>query len=304
MDFRALEMFLAVADNSSFTLAGRQLHVSQSAISRKVGLLEDELGQPLFKRVGKRIYLTEAGNRMLPHSRRVFQVLREAALEISELGALRRGLLRVGSGMTACMYVLPPVLEQLKMRYPDIDVSVVTGTTEVLLEQLRSGRIDLGLLTLPVNASGLESVPVATEELVVVASPKYPGLSRRRFISVSEIARSRLILHDRGASLRSLLDRFFEKVGITPQIVMEAETVATIKPLVQINLGISILPLCSVEAEARRGELAYFRIRGHKLTRPIGAVFQRSDHPPRLVSELIALFCSAKPASDSHNRIR
>ncbi|HWQ56976.1 MAG TPA: LysR family transcriptional regulator [Bryobacteraceae bacterium] len=304
MDFRALEMFVAVADNSSFTLAGQQLHVSQSAISRKIRLLEEELGQGLFNRVGKRICLTEAGNRMLRHARRVFQVLREASLEISEVGDLKRGLLRVGSGMTACMYMLPPVLEKFKLRYPDIDVFVTTSTTEVLVEELRNGRIDLGLLTLPVNAPGLESVPVTTEELVVVVSPKHPGLSRRRFITVSELAHSRLILHDRSTSVRSLVDRFFQEAGINPQIVMEAETVATIKPLVQINLGMSILPLCAVEAEARRGELAYLRIRDYKLTRPIGVVFQRSEHQPRLLSELIALFQSSEAAKNSYIRVR
>jgi len=101
MDLRQLEMFLAVADNSSFTSAGRQLHVAQSAISRKIGLLEHELGERLFKRVNKRIFITPAGETFLRYARRIFQDLRNAALEISEFSRLEWGHLRIGAGAIA-----------------------------------------------------------------------------------------------------------------------------------------------------------------------------------------------------------
>lgn len=127
MDLRQLEMVIAVADNASFTRAGHQLHVAQSATSRKIRLLEDEFGEPLFKRVSKGIYVTPAGETLLVYARKVFQDLRNATLEISELARLERGQLRIGVGMIACTYILPPLLEKFRSLYPRIDLQVATG---------------------------------------------------------------------------------------------------------------------------------------------------------------------------------
>lgn len=290
MDLRQLEMFLAVAENASFTKAGQHLHVSQSAVSRMVGLLEDELGEKLFKRVRhNRIYVTAAGEALLRHTRRIFQELRLASMEVSELTHLSRGKVRIGAGMTACIYLLPPVLEKFKALYPNIETEVVTGPSEKLITQVRNNHIDLGLFTLPVSFPDLEVRPCCTEEMVVVTGKNHP-LARRRKIKVAEIGGYPLILFGKAAITRTLLEQFFQAAGITPQIAMESESVATIKPLVQINLGMSILPLSSVVAEARRGELHYLHIGDYKLTREIGLVFQKTDYLPRLLAELIRLF--------------
>jgi DNA-binding transcriptional LysR family regulator len=290
MDFRQLEMFQAVAENSSFTVAGQQLHVAQSAISRKIKMLEQELGEQLFKRVSKRIFLTPAGETMLRYTRRVFQELRNAAVEVSDLAEMKRGTLRIGSGMTACMYLLPPVIEQFRSRYPQIDIQVVTGAADALIPQIRNSLLDIGVLTLPVNSPDLEVVPFMTEEMVVVASPKNRKLAKRRSMHAAEIAEHPMILFNSGSSTRMLLDQYFERVGITPRIAMESESVATIKPLVRINLGISILPLRAVQPEAKRGELHYVRISDEKLSRDIGLVLHKSDYQPKALVELIDLF--------------
>ncbi len=283
-------MFKAVAENSSFTIAGRRLYVAQSAVSRKIRLLEDELGDKLFKRVNKRIFLTPAGDTMLRYTCRVFQELRNAALEISDLGEMKRGTLRIGSGMTACMYVLPPVIEEFRTQFPSIEVQVVTGTAEMLIPQIRDGQIDLGVLTLPVVAPDLEVTRFAQEEMVLVASPKNRKLAKRRTVRAAELGAYPMIAFSRGTSTRALVDQYLERVGVDPIIAMESENVATIKPLVRINLGVSLLPLRSVLAEARRGELHYVRIRDEKIMRDIGLVCHKADYKPKALAELIDLF--------------
>lgn len=300
MDFRQLEMFLAVAENSSFTVAGRQLHVAQSAISRKVGMLEEELGESLFKRVNKRIYLTPAGEIMLRYARRIFQDLRTAALEVSEIGEMKRGTVRIGAGMTACIYVLPPVLETFRSRYPNIETHVVTGTAENLLYQLRNNLLDLGVLTLPVTQPDLQTIPFRTEEMVVLVSARHPTLSKRKRMPAKELAEHPIILFDRGTATRKLLDRFFEEAGVRPEIIMESESVATIAPLVRINLGISIVPLpVAVEPSTRSG-LHYIRVSDFNFTRQIGVVCQRSDSQPRAIRELIGLFLESEQSKRIH----
>jgi DNA-binding transcriptional LysR family regulator len=290
MDFRQLEMFKAVVENSSFTLAGQRLYVAQSAISRKIRLLEEELGEKLFKRVNKRIFLTPAGETMIRYTNRVFQELRNAALEVSDLHQMKTGRLRIGSGMTACMYVLPPVIEEFQTRFPQIEIQVVTGTAEVLIPQIRAGKIDLGVLTLPVGSPDLEVTPLAKEEMVLVASPRNRKLAKRRTILTAELGRHPMILFSQGTSTRSLQNHYFERIGVTPKIAMESENVATIKPLVRINLGVALLPLRSVVAEARRGELHYLRIRDEKFVREIGLVCHNADYKPKALVELVDLF--------------
>lgn len=293
MDFRQLEMFHAVAEHSSFTLAGRQLFVAQSAVSRKVRLLEEELGEKLFKRVNKRIFLTSSGEVMLRYTRRIFQDLRNASLEVSDIAQLNKGTIRIGSGMTACMYLLPPIIEKFQTRFPKLEIRVVTGTSETLISQIRNSALDVGVLTLPVHCPDLEVVPFITEELVVVTGPKHHLFARRRNVSTEELKNQPMILFNPGTATRRLIDGYFERFGLRPQIVMESESVATIKPLVRINLGISLLPLRAVSGEAKRGELHYLRVRNERLTRDIGLVVHKSDYKPKALLELMSLFHSS-----------
>ncbi len=294
MDFRQLEMFHAVAENSSFTLAGQQLYVAQSAISRKIRLLEEELGEKLFKRVNKRVFLTQAGDIMLRYTHRVFQELRNASLEISEITQLQRGTIRIGSGMTACMYLLPPIIVKFRARFPKVEIRVVTGSSEMLIPQIRNSALDMGILTLPVNSADLEVIPFTTEEMVLVVSPRNRVLGHRKSIAAEELKEYPMILFGRGTATRRVIDEYFERIGHYPKVAMESQDVASIKPLVAIDLGVSLLPLRAVAAEAKRGELHYLRIRGQKLERSIGLVFQTADYKPRALLELAELFRQSK----------
>jgi len=283
-------MAIAVADNASFTRASQQLYVAQSAISRKIKLLEEELGEPIFKRVNKKIYVTLAGHTLLRYARRIFLDMRNAKLEISEIAHLERGQLRVGAGMLACTYILPPVLEKFKALHPRIDLEVITAPTDALLSKLNDNLIELGVFTLPIKHADLQVVPLITEEMVVVTSPKHPVLSQKDKMNAEELQDYPLILFPKGARTRNVLDEFFNDVGIAPHIAMEAENVALIKPLVKIDLGISIIPVRSVSEELQRGELHCLKIKDHRLTRQVGLVYHKADFIPKMLSELIRLF--------------
>ncbi len=283
-------MAIAVADNASFTGAGQQLHVAQSAISRKIKMLEEEFGEPLFKRVSKGVYVTPAGETLLLYARKIFQDLRNAALEISEFARLERGQLRIGAGMIACTYILPPVLEKFRALYPRIDLQVVTGATESLLPKLRNNSIELGVFTLPVRHRELTVIPLWTEEMVVATSVKHPVLAKKDWINAEELGQYPLITFAKDTNTRAVIDDFFRRAGITPRVAMESENVATIKPLVRIDLGITIIPHRAIADEVKRKELHCLRIRNHRLSRQVGIVFCKSDHLSKVLSELIRLF--------------
>ena len=151
MDLRQLEIIRAIAETGSFTAAGQKLHVSQSAISRQILLLEDELKEPVFLRVGRRIRITPAGEALLQLSHRVFQDLKDTIAGITDSQESLRGTVKLLGGMTVCLYVFPPLLQELKRQHPEIDLKLMAGSSERCLQQLRSGAGDLALLTLPVD---------------------------------------------------------------------------------------------------------------------------------------------------------
>ncbi len=297
-------MAIAVADNASFTRASQQLYVAQSAISRKIKLLEEELGEPIFKRINKKVYVTPAGQTLLRYARRIFLDMRNAKLEISEIAHLERGHLRVGAGMLACTYILPPVLEKFKALHPRIELEVITAPTDTLLSKLNDNLIELGVFTLPIKHSDFQVIPLFKEEMVVVTSPKHPVLSQKTKMNAEELQDYPLILFPKEARTRKVLDEFFREAGISPRIVMEAENVALIKPLVKIDLGISIIPLRSVYEELQRGELHCLSIVNHKLVRQVGLVFHKAEYIPKMLAELIRLFKEVQKESRRTTRSR
>src|SRR5512141_698357 len=185
MDIRQLEMFLAVAEENGFTRAGERLHVSQSAISRQIGLLEKELGGPLFNRDGRRVSLTQPGEILVRAAYNVFREMQRVVEQLSDVHELRRGRIRLAGGMSVCMYILPRLLKRYRRLHPDVDVRVSSGSSEEILRKLRGHEMDLALLTLPVIAEDLQVVPVLKEEMVVVTAQRHP-LARKRMVSARD----------------------------------------------------------------------------------------------------------------------
>ncbi len=289
MDLRQLEMFAAVAEQASFTRASQTLYVAQSAISRKISLLEAELGEALLVRSHKRVTVTPAGETLLRYCRRVFQDLKDASLEIAGYSQLDSGQVRIAAGLIAGMYLLPPALERFKAAHPRVTVTVETGSTESLMARVRSGVLDLALVTLPVAAPDLVVTPLPDEDLVVAVSPKHPRLGKRKTVSPRDLADEPFILFPPQANTRRVIDRWFKRLRLTPQVLMEAENVELIKPLVRIDLGISIVPARAVSAEASRGELQTLEIQGHRLTRRQGLVHARHGRIPRVIGTLMEM---------------
>src|SRR6267154_3120378 len=198
MDLRQLEILQAIAETGSFTACGKKLHVSQSAISRQVMLLEEELGEPLFLRVGRKVRMTPAAEGLVQLGKRVFQDVRETVGVITDRTRELRGTLRLSGGMTVCLYVFPPLLKYLRRVHPQLDVRLRVATAEQSVHEIRAGRVDAGLLTLP----------VMSEDLLVVMPPGHP-LARRRRVAARDLAGQPFVLFEVGSATRRVIDRFF-----------------------------------------------------------------------------------------------
>ena len=289
MDLRQLEILQAISETGSFTASGRKLHVSQSAISRQILLLEEELGEPLFLRVGRQVRMTAAAESLVQLGQRVFQDVRETVGTITDRTRDLRGTLRLSGGMTVCLYVFPPLLKHLRRVHPRLDVRLTVATAGRSVEEIRGGRVDAGLLTLPVEESDLVTVPVLSEELLLVTTPTHQ-LARRRRVTPRDLAGQPFILFEAGSGTRRVIDHFFATENIEPTIVMDTENVEIIKAMVKTGLGIGIVPYQSVEREVRAKQFFCARIEGHELRRTTGWVYPRAIRVPRAIHELLAAF--------------
>jgi DNA-binding transcriptional LysR family regulator len=294
MDLRQLEIIRAIAASGSFTAAGEKLHVSQSAISRQILLLEEELGEAVFHRIGRRIRITPAGESLLQLSNRVFQDLQDTVTAISDKQESLRGTMRLVGGMTVCLYVFPALLAEVRRIHPNLDLKITVGSAERSIAMLRSGAGDLGLLTLPIEASDLISVPVLQEELLLVTYPTHP-FAKKRQVLPADLNKQPFILFETGSITRRLVEEFFTRERIEAEIVMETENVEIIKAMVRHGLGISIIPWQAAADDVRTRQLHCSRIAGHSLQRETGWLYPKMSRLPRPVSEVIRVFDTLRP---------
>jgi len=162
------------------------------------------------------------------------------------------------------------------------------------VQEIRAGRVDAGLLTLPIEASDMVTEPVLREELLVVTPPAHP-LARRRRIAPRDLAAQPFVLFEEGSATRKVIDRFFASEHIEPTIVMDTENVEIIKAMVKTRVGIGIVPYQSVAREVRAGQFFSERIDAQDLVRETGWVYARANRVPRVIQELLAGFETVRP---------
>jgi DNA-binding transcriptional LysR family regulator len=289
VDLRQLEILQAIAETGSFTACGRKLNVSQSAISRQILLLEEELGEPLFLRVGRQVRMTPAAESLVQLGQRVFLDVRETVGSITDRTRDLRGTLRLSGGMTVCLYVFPPLLKHLRRVHPHLDVRLTVALAGKSVQEIRGGRVDAGLLTLPVEETDLVTVPALREELLLVTAPTHQ-LAKRKKVQARELAGLPFVLFEVGSATRKVIDNFFASQSIEPTIVMDTENVEIIKAMVKTGLGVGIVPYQAVAREVKAGQLFCARIDGHELVRATGWVYARANRVPRIVDELLLAF--------------
>ena len=298
MDLRQLEIIRAIAETGSFTAAGEKLHVSQSAISRQILILEDELGEPVFHRIGRRIRITAAGESLLQLSHRVFRDLQDTVSVISDTREALRGSIGLVGGMTVCLYVFPRLLAEVRRIHPSLDMRVTVGSTQRSIEMLRTGGGDLGLLTLPIEASDLVSVPLLQEELLLVTYPSHP-LAAQKQIVPADLDKQPFVLFETGSITRRIVEEFFGRERISPPVIMETENVEIIKAMVRSGLGISIIPWQAAAADVSTRQLFCSRIAGVSLERQTGWLYPKMGRLPRAVTEVMRVFDTMRPQLDS-----
>jgi len=270
MEIRQLRSFIAIAELGTFTAAALRVHVTQAAISMQIRQLENELGARLFVRAPRRVMLTEAGEHLLHRARQILRDHDAALDEIAELAGAERGRLRVGSASAAVITdVLPKLLKEVRRQHAGAEITVLSGTSEALVQQILAGEVDIAFVSLPVEARGISTERLSEDQLVAIASPRHK-LAKQRTISAYTLAGEKLILGERGGNTRRLIDQFFTQAGVTLHVSMELSRQAAIRRMVEEDMGVGIVPLKSVVDEVERGRLVRWWIEGAQINWELG----------------------------------
>lgn len=238
MEHRLLEYFVAVSEELHFTKAADKLNISQPTLSQQIRLLEQELGTPLFHRSGKKNFLTQAGQILLEHTRRVFHELDQAKLEINELAGVKRGKLTIGCSGN---HLLLNTLITFHRQFPGVELTITELATAETCEGLLNNKLDLGIVFLPLRHEQLVSTPLYDEELVLVVSSLHPfsGLQQIQLAQLSEIP---LILFPHKFLVRQMLDTACTGIGTTLHPIMELSTMESQWQMAAHNIGGTVLP--------------------------------------------------------------
>jgi DNA-binding transcriptional LysR family regulator len=288
MDYDQLASFLEVAKLQSFSRAAEKLFRTQPAISAQVRLLEQECGEKLFDRSGKKVLLTPAGEILNRYAEKLLGLHKEALQAIAELNQTPRGKLYIGANEATCLYVLPKTFARFKQLYPLVQISIYRNFSHKILQKVQEGALDLGIVTLPLTANNLEVIPVFRDEVQVVVPKSHP-LAKHKSVTVEELAHHPLILPKTGHT-RVVIDRLLRAHRDHLQISMELASVETIKKFVGAGLGISLISRTYAQPEVTAGVLKLIPLEGQKLYRELGLVYRRDRYlslPTKVFIEVV-----------------
>ncbi len=276
MDYDQLASFLEVAKLQSFSRAAEKIYRTQPAISAQVRLLEQECGEKLFDRSGKKVLLTPAGDILRLYAEKIQGLQKEALQAIAELNQTPRGKLYIGANEATCLYVLPKTFAHFKHLYPLVQISIYRNFSHKIIQKVQEGAVDMGIVTLPQSATNMEVIPIFKDEVQVVVPKNHP-LAKNRSVTVQELAQFPIILPKTGHT-RVVIDRLLREHRDHLQISMELASVETQKKFVGAGLGISLLSRSYAQAEVAAGILKLIPLAGQKLYRELGLIYRRDRY--------------------------
>lgn len=292
-----LRTFLDVVELGSFTAAAARAGITQPAASLQIRQLETSLGLRLVERVGKTMRPTQAGRILADHARRIGGDVAAALSDMESLSSDQTGHVRLGTGATACIHLLPPVLRRLKEGFPSLQITVKTGDTRDILRALEENTLDIGLVTLPVAGRMFSVTPVLADEFVFVSASGSGSGTPETALAAEDLKDLPLILYEAGGHTRTLVDRWLAKAGVSIAPVMDLGSVEAIKGLVGAGVGCAILPKSGIGANPAKSGLS-IRSLAPRLERSLGVVLRNDKPRHRGLREMeAALMGLARPSA-------
>jgi DNA-binding transcriptional LysR family regulator len=287
MELRQLTVFVAVAEEASFTRAADRLHMVQSAVSASVRALERELGTALFDRTTRRVELTDTGDALLPEARQVLSAVNAAREAVDQVSGGLRGTLRLGTmqGQAMRPISVPRLVAGFRAEHPGVQVHVShTGGSVAMAEEVRTGRLDLAFVSLPGRRpAGLTLTPISSERMQIACAPDHP-LAARTEVDLAALADEPFIEFPEGWGTRMSTDRAFAAAGVARTIVYEVNDVASVIEFVSSGLAVALIsPTLVVEGD----DVALVPVRRHAPHFEISVVVAATRRPSAVLEAFL-----------------
>jgi DNA-binding transcriptional LysR family regulator len=276
--FRQVRVFEAVARHLSYSRAAQELRMSQPAVSTHVKQLEDHLGLALFEQLGRRVYLTSAGQEMLRHGRAILRELKGADDAIAALKGLRGGRLDVAV-ISAGDYFFPGLLAEFCRRHDSVTVRLSVNNREEIVHQLEENTTDLTVLLRPPENPDMIAEPFAPQPHVIIAARGH-RLEGKRQIPLRDLAAESFIARERGSDTRLAMEELSAEAGVAFNVTMEIRSTETIKQAVIAGMGVSFLSAHTIGMELELGLLSVLDVEGFPVMREWHVVHHRSKRLP------------------------
>lgn len=286
MELHQLRYFVSVAETGNFTRAAERCNVSQPSLSQQIINLEKELKHKLFHRLGRKAVLTEAGTVFLERARRILFEVDDTTRELQDSPGLERKI-TVGAITTLAPYLMPQLLALCQTRLPHLEVNVREDFRADLTKAVLEGELDLAIVSLPVKDPQISVEPLFEETLQLVVGKPHP-LAKKHEVSTEDLANERWILLGSGSSLASQIYRFCGDHNFQPKIGFRCAQVATVKALVALGVGISVLPQVALGPDDR-SRLIVKTLADRDPTRQIGVIRHLQRYQSLGAEQFIAL---------------
>ncbi|MGD1877370.1 MAG: LysR substrate-binding domain-containing protein [Kiloniellaceae bacterium] len=293
MTLEQLRIFVAVAEREHVTRASQDLGLTQSAVSAAITALERRYAIQLFDRIGRRIELTEAGRRFLRAARAVLAQAAAAETLLADLAGLKQGALSLAASQTVANYWLPPLMHRFRRAYPGVETTLTIGNTDTVAAMVHDGRVDLGFVEGALDDPILDVLPVADDELVLVASPDLVGAKPPR-PTAAALAALPWVFREKGSGTRAIFEAAAADIGFDPAALQVALTLPTneaVRAAVEAGAGVAALSRLAVAKALKAGTLAAFPLALPK--RRFFAVRHRERHVSEAEREFMRLIDAA-----------
>ncbi|TCS64276.1 LysR family transcriptional regulator [Varunaivibrio sulfuroxidans] len=273
---RQLKVFSSVVKHNSYTRAAEDLNLSQPAVSMQIKQLENQVRLPLLEHVGKKIYLTQAGQIVLQHARDVLQQIDDLDAVLNEYKEPGHGRLRIAAATTA-NYFAPALLRIFHERYPLVSVHLDVTNRKALLAQLAENDVDMVIMGMPPGEMDLEAGSFMENPLVVIAPPDHAFATGKK-IPLRALEKEIFLVREKGSGTRQAMERFFRKHDLKITYGMEVSSDEAIKQSVQAGLGLGLMSRDAVQMELTLGRLIIPDIQRFPLMRSWYLVSRKGKH--------------------------
>ncbi len=297
MNFYQLSYFKKVSERGSISRAAEELLITQPAVSKQIKSLEDELGERLFDRIGKKLFLTRAGELFYVHVARILRSVEEAKTAVKDMSVECSGELVIGTSDHISIHRLPGVLKSYITSFPKVSLKLRCHRSEAILDMVQKNIVDLGVITLPKVPHYIVSKAIWKDPMSVIFLKKHP-LGSLAVVRLRDTIKYGMILPEAVTETRRMIDAAYRSRRLMPNVTMEVAYIETIKSLVKSGLGISILPDKAVEAEVKNGLLLKSKIADATLSRDLGVVYMKDKFLSRPAQEFLNLLSAVHNERD------